>query len=65
MQDIMELRKSYKGGVKIEDTAYYWYCNNILELVAGKRKWKVEKHKVEISCVERSDEAFGLVVLEC
>ena len=44
---------------------FFYFCNHILECVAGKKKWKAERHKVLItnSCATVSDEAFALLLM--
>jgi hypothetical protein len=44
---------------------YFFFCNTILECVAGKKAWKVQKKKRKISnsCVTVSDEAFALLLV--
>ena len=44
----------------------WFFCYNILECVAGKQEWKLEKVRktVSTSCVTVSDEAFALLILE-
>ena len=46
--------------------AFVFFCYNILECVAGKQEWKLEKGRktVSKSCVTVSDEAFALLLLE-
>ena len=45
--------------------AFFYFCNQILECVAGKKKWKAEKSKTVISksCATVSDEAFALLLM--
>ena len=44
---------------------FYFFCNHILECVAGKKKWKAEKSttRVSKSCATVSDEAFALLLM--
>jgi hypothetical protein len=44
---------------------YFFFCNTILECVAGKKLWKVQKTKrlISKSCVTVSDEAFALLLM--
>jgi hypothetical protein len=44
---------------------YFFFCNAILECVAGKKEWKREKNKKKVteSSVTVSDEAFALLLL--
>jgi hypothetical protein len=50
---------------KISETPYFYFCNTILECVAGKKAWKIQKKqkKISKSCVTVSDEAFALLLL--
>jgi hypothetical protein len=45
--------------------AYFFFCNTVLECVAGKKEWKKEKSKLLVSksSVTVSDEAFALLLL--
>ena len=56
-----------KGGTMKEGGKFpfFYFCNKILECVAEKKKWKVEKHKLLISasCVTVSDEAFAMLLM--
>ena len=66
LDDILSLRPSIieKEG-EMKDNGYVWYLDNILQLVAGKRKWKRDKHNQLVTeAVSISDEAFGMIVLE-
>jgi hypothetical protein len=50
---------------KLSETPYFFFCNTILECVAGKKAWKIQKKqkKISKSCVTVSDEAFALLLL--
>ena len=56
-----------KGGTMKGDGKFpfFFFCNRILECVAGKKKFKAEKSKVLISnsCASVSDEAFALLLM--
>jgi hypothetical protein len=45
--------------------AYFYFCNTILECVAGKKLWKKQKKEklISKSCVTVSDEAFALLLM--
>jgi len=74
-QDIMPELDEILGGRQLSiekanemefcETPYFFFCNTILECVAGKKTWKVQKKKKKISrsCVTVSDEAFALLLL--
>ena len=44
---------------------FFFFCNSVLECVAGKKEWKQQKAKLKVSesCVSVSDEAFAMLLL--
>ncbi len=48
-----------------EKYPFFFFCNSVLECVAGKKEWKQQKTKrrVSESCVSVSDEAFAMLLL--
>ena len=44
---------------------FFFFCDTVLECTAGKKEWKLQKYKLEISasCATVSDEAFALLLL--
>jgi hypothetical protein len=56
-----------RGGLMngVGKSPFFFFCNSVLECVAGKKEWKQEKNKLVItgSCVTVTDEAFALLLL--
>jgi hypothetical protein len=68
LEDILGGRKAAMDNIKncnIENSAYFYFFDKIVECVAGKKEWKAQKAKVLInkSCVTVSDEAFALLLM--
>ena len=71
LQDILGGRKlTMTAGEDGEQTEfckrpYFFFCNTVLECVAGKKTWKIQKKmkRISNSCVTVSDEAFALLLL--
>jgi hypothetical protein len=66
LEEILGGRKlAMETGDEIETTAYFYFCNKLVECVAGKKEWKKEKSKLLISksCITVSDEAFALLLM--
>jgi len=45
---------------------FFFFCNSIIECVAGKKEWKSQKSKklISQSCVTVSDEAFAFLLMQ-
>ena len=61
-------RLAMENGGSIKDDGkypFFYFCNAILECVAGKKEWKQQKNKQLISgsCVTVTDEAFALLLM--
>jgi hypothetical protein len=61
-------RAMEKGGGNVTETGkypFFFFCNTVLECVAGRKEWKKEKAKLLVSesSVTVSDEAFALLLM--
>jgi hypothetical protein len=45
---------------------FFYFCNSIVECVAGKKEWKNQKAKklISESCITVSDEAFAILLMQ-
>jgi len=57
-----------KGGeiTSKEKYPFFYFCNSIVECVAGKKEWKNQKSKklISESCITVSDEAFAILLMQ-